>query len=228
MGYLLSLNLDTRRRFMLSYKEMSGVSVLQKHCRRFALGLLSLSLLCTILLSGISANAEKANRPVVVLKTSLGDIRLELDAEKAPVTVENFLKYVKSGFYERTMFHRVIPGFMIQGGGFTSGMSEKNTYPPIKNEAANRLPNKRGTIAMARTAEVDSATSQFFINVADNSFLNYKGSSAQRFGYCVFGRVTQGMNIVDKIAQVKTHIVPPYEDVPVKDVLILKADILVK
>lgn len=165
----------------------------------------------------------KEINPIVELKTTLGEIRLELYPNKAPVTVENFLSYVNSGFYNGTIFHRVIPKFMIQGGGFTPGLSEQPTKAPIKNEADNKLANSRGTIAMARTSEINSATSQFFINVVDNTYLNHRGNSPQAFGYCVFGRVTKGMKVVDKIAQTKTHSVPPFEDVPVKEVVIVSA-----
>lgn len=160
---------------------------------------------------------------MVELKTTMGEIQIELYADKAPITVKNFLSYVNSGFYDGTIFHRVIPNFMIQGGGFTSGMTEKPAKSPIKNEAGNRLSNSRGTIAMARTGEINSATSQFFINVVDNAYLDHQGNSSQTFGYCVFGRVKKGMKVVDKISDSKTHVVPPYEDVPVKDVLIISS-----
>lgn len=166
---------------------------------------------------------EKNNKSVVALETSMGIITLELDNEKAPLTVENFLSYVKSGFFSNTLFHRVIPGFMIQGGGFLSGMKQKATEAPIKNEADNGLPNSRGTIAMARTQIVDSATSQFFINLADNTFLNFKNATMQGFGYCVFGKVIEGMEVVDAIAGVKTGQAGQHGDVPLTDVLILSA-----
>lgn len=160
---------------------------------------------------------------MVVLKTSLGDIRIELDEKAAPVTAANFLQYVRDGFYNGTIFHRIIDGFMIQGGGFDRSFTQKPTRAPIKNEAANQLPNKRGTIAMARTQVVDSATAQFFINVADNDFLNFRAPTPQHFGYCVFGRVTEGMDVVDKIRQVKTGSRGMHSDVPVEDVVILEA-----
>lgn len=166
---------------------------------------------------------EKNNKSLVALETSMGAITLELDNEKAPITVENFLSYVKSGFFSNTLFHRVIPGFMIQGGGFLSGMKQKATEAPIKNEADNGLPNSRGTIAMARTQIVDSATSQFFINLADNTFLNFKSATMQGFGYCVFGKVIEGMDVVDAIAGVKTGQAGQHGDVPLTDVLILSA-----
>lgn len=160
---------------------------------------------------------------MVVLKTSFGNIRIELDEKAAPVTVANFLQYVRDGFYNGTIFHRVIDGFMIQGGGFDQNFKQKATRAPIKNEAANQLPNKRGTIAMARTQVVDSATAQFFINVADNDFLNFRAPTPQHFGYCVFGRVTEGMDVVDRIRQVRTGSRGMYSDVPVENVVILEA-----
>lgn len=160
---------------------------------------------------------------MVVLKTSLGDIRIELDEKAAPVTAANFLQYVRDGFYNGTIFHRVIDGFMIQGGGFDEDFRQKPTREPIKNEAANQLPNKRGTIAMARTQVVDSATAQFFINVVDNDFLNFRAPTPQHFGYCVFGRVTEGMDVVDKIRQVKTGNRGMHSDVPVENVVIREA-----
>jgi len=153
---------------------------------------------------------------VVMLETSLGTIELELDAEKAPISVENFLAYVDAGHYDGTIFHRVIPGFMIQGGGFDTSMKQKATRAPIKNEADNGLLNARGTVAMARTNDVNSATSQFFINVVDNGFLNHGGRD---FGYAVFAKVTAGMDVADKIAAVKRGA----QDVPVEQVVIKKA-----
>jgi peptidyl-prolyl cis-trans isomerase B (cyclophilin B) len=156
---------------------------------------------------------DKKN-PTVLIKTSLGDITLELDAEKAPITVENFLEYVRSGFYDGTIFHRVIDGFMIQGGGMTPDMKEKKSGKSIKNEADNGLTNQRGTIAMARTQVVDSATSQFFINVADNDFLNHRDKTANGYGYAVFGRVVDGMDTVDAIRHSATTTVGFHQDVP--------------
>ncbi|MDD5705658.1 MAG: peptidylprolyl isomerase [Kiritimatiellae bacterium] len=158
----------------------------------------------------------------VVISTSLGDITVELDAAKAPLTVSNFLAYVDDKFYDGTIFHRVMPNFMIQGGGFTTGMSQKPTRTPVKNEAGNGLPNSRGTIAMARTMVVDSATAQFFINHADNAFLNHRDNSAQGFGYAVFGKVTSGMDVVDKIAQVPTGNSGGHQNVPSTPVTITK------
>ena len=149
-----------------------------------------------------------SENPVVLLETTSGDILVELYPDKAPETVANFLKYVDNGFYNNTIFHRVIPGFMIQGGGLTARMQQKDTEAPIKNEADN------GTIAMARTMDPHSATAQFFINLVDNDFLNFQAPSGNGWGYCVFGKVTEGMDVVDKIAKVKTTTVGMYQDVP--------------
>lgn len=157
---------------------------------------------------------------LVTLKTSMGDITLELYPEKAPVTVENFMKYVDDGFYKGTLFHRVINTFMIQGGGFDSNMTKKNTRAAIKNEAANGLKNERGTIAMARTGVPDSATAQFFINTVDNRSLDFRDPSRSGIGYCVFGRVTDGMDVVDKIRAVATGFKGGMRDVPKNDVVI--------
>ena len=160
----------------------------------------------------------------VVLSTNHGDITIELDAEKAPKTVDNFLSYVKSGHYDGTIFHRVIDGFMIQGGGFEPGMKQKESGEPIDNEAANGLTNEKYTVAMARTNDPHSATAQFFINVKDNSFLDYAGPD--QWGYCVFGRVTAGTEVVDEIRKVKTSTKGFHGDVPVEDVIIEKAEIV--
>ncbi len=154
------------------------------------------------------------------MTTNKGEIIIELNEDKAPITVTNFLKYVHSGFYENTIFHRVIDGFMIQGGGFESGMIEKETENTIKNEAHNGLSNQRGTIAMARTMEVDSASSQFFINVADNTPLDYQGSDPQKYGYAVFGQVVEGMDVVDEIKGVTTDYSGHHGDVPIEDIII--------
>ncbi|MBF0453273.1 MAG: peptidyl-prolyl cis-trans isomerase [Magnetococcales bacterium] len=154
---------------------------------------------------------------MVIMTTSLGEITIELNAEKAPITVENFLKYVDEGFYDGTIFHRVIPNFMVQGGGMTDDMGEKANNAPIKNEADNGLKNEKGTLAMARTQVVDSATSQFFINLNNNSFLDHGGRD---FGYAVFGKVVEGMEVVEKIAEVKTGMNRGHSDVPVETVLI--------
>ena len=154
----------------------------------------------------------------VILETSLGSMKLELDADKAPVTVANFLSYVDDGFYDGTVFHRVIPNFMIQGGGFEPGLKQKKTKAPIKNEAPNNLSNKDGSIAMARTSDLHSATAQFFINVADNG-----GLDDRRSPYCVFGKVVEGMDVVEKIKAVSTGRSGPHENVPKQDVTILSA-----
>ena len=159
------------------------------------------------------------------IETSKGTITLELDGEKAPATVANFAEYARSGFYDGTIFHRVIDGFMIQGGGFTKGMNQKETRAPIRNEAMNGLKNARGTIAMARTMVVDSATSQFFINLVDNGFLDFRNPTPQGFGYAVFGKVTKGMEVVDKIAKVPTGNRGMHQDVPVKPVVIKKVTV---
>ncbi|KTD59951.1 peptidylprolyl isomerase [Legionella shakespearei] len=159
---------------------------------------------------------------MVVISTSKGDIHLQLDTENTPATAENFLNYIRNGFYNDTIFHRVIDGFMIQGGGLTADMEQKATKEPVRNEAKNAKPNKRGTIAMARTMDPHSATAQFFINVADNGFLNYSGDHPQGFGYCVFGEVTEGMDVVDAIAKVKTAQRMGHGDVPVEEVSILE------
>ena len=163
---------------------------------------------------------------MVRLHTSFGIIALDLDAERAPETVKNFLAYVESGFYSNTVFHRVIDGFMVQGGGFEPGMSQKSTRGTIKNEASNGLKNERYTIAMARTSEPHSASSQFFINVKDNGFLDHTGTNAQGWGYCVFGKVVEGRDVVDKIKQVKTGKRGGHADVPVEDVIIERAEVV--
>jgi cyclophilin family peptidyl-prolyl cis-trans isomerase len=171
------------------------------------------------------AAQEKKKMPAVVFETSKGDIEIELNEEKAPITVKNFLEYVKSGHYDGLIFHRVIPGFMIQGGGMTADMRERKTREPIKNEAGNGLKNDRGTLSMARTGVVDSATSQFFINVKDNAFLNHTDETSRGFGYAVFAKVTKGMDVVDQIVAVRTTSKGPHENVPVEPVTINKARI---
>ena len=162
----------------------------------------------------------------VKLHTNHGVITLELDAEKAPVTVANFLAYVEAGHYDNTVFHRVIDGFMIQGGGFEPGMNQKPTGEQIKNEADNGLKNDRGTIAMARTQAPHSATAQFFINVADNAFLNHTSPDLQGWGYCVFGKVSEGMDVVDAIRKIKTGSSGFHQDVPKEDVIIERAEVV--
>ncbi|MBX6392228.1 MAG: peptidyl-prolyl cis-trans isomerase [Burkholderiales bacterium] len=163
---------------------------------------------------------------MVKLHTNFGTITLELDAERAPETVRNFLNYVESGFYDNTLFHRVIDGFMIQGGGFEPGMRQKPTNAPIRNEADNGLKNERYTIAMARTADPHSATAQFFINVKDNPFLDFTAPTPQGWGYCVFGRVVEGMEVVDKIKAVPTGRRGFHQDVPLEDVIIERAEVV--
>lgn len=175
-------------------------------------------------LSSVSSAALAAKGDThVLLTTSAGNIELELNNQKAPVSVKNFVDYVNNGFYNNTIFHRVIPGFMIQGGGFTTDMQQKQTVAPVKNEADNGLRNLRGTISMARTADKDSATSQFFLNVADNAFLDH---GQRDFGYAVFGKIVKGQEVVDKIAQVPTKDVGPYQNVPSKPIVILSAKVL--
>lgn len=163
---------------------------------------------------------------MVLLTTNFGQIKIELFTEEAPVTAQNFLDYVESGFYDNTIFHRVIPGFMVQGGGMAPGMEEKDGNAPIKNEANNGLKNERGTLAMARTMEPHSASSQFFINSVDNGFLNFTSESSQGWGYCVFAKVVEGMDVVDKISEVKTGRFGMHQDVPVEDIVIEKAEIV--
>lgn len=162
----------------------------------------------------------------VKMQTNHGDFVIQLETEKAPETTKNFLNYVNAHFYDNTLFHRVINGFMIQGGGFAPGMQEKPTEAPIKNEGSNGLTNQIGTIAMARTPDPHSASSQFFINVGDNKFLNYTAPTAQGFGYCVFGQVIEGMEVINKIKTVKTGNSGHHQDVPVEDVIIISASVI--
>jgi cyclophilin family peptidyl-prolyl cis-trans isomerase len=157
---------------------------------------------------------------LITIQTSEGTIKADLDEEKAPITVENFMRYVDDGHYDGTIFHRVIPSFMIQGGGFSADMKQKPVKAPIRNEAGNGLTNDRGTLAMARTSVVDSATSQFFINTADNAFLNHRGETPDAFGYAVFGKVVEGMDVVDRIEKLPTGRAGHHDDVPVKPVVI--------
>ena len=169
--------------------------------------------------------SEEKN-PQVLMETSMGNITIELFKEKAPISVRNFLSYVKEGFYDGLIFHRVIANFMVQGGGMDENMQQKKTKFAIKNEATNGLSNKRGTLAMARTGVVDSATSQFFINVVDNAFLDNRGKTPDLFGYAVFGQVTEGMDVVDAIRQVKTGSKAGQGDVPVDPVFIKSAKVI--
>ncbi len=162
----------------------------------------------------------------VKLQTSMGDIVIELDTEKAPVTAENFLQYVREGFYDNTVFHRVINGFMVQGGGFEPGLKQKPVRAPIENEAANGVKNDAYTVAMARTSDPHSATAQFFFNVVNNNFLNFRAANADGFGYCVFGNVVQGREVIDKIKAVPTGNRGFHQDVPTDDVVIKKAEVV--
>ena len=188
------------------------------------LQLLAFALLATSLLVH---NLSAADNPTALIHTSMGDIKLELNAEKAPVSVENFINYAKNGFYDGTIFHRVISHFMIQGGGFTPDMKKKATDEPIANEAGNGLSNLRGTVAMARTNDPHSATAQFFINTQDNVNLNYTGGTNSRtWGYAVFAQVTEGMNVVEDIRFVETTSTPPFSDVPKVPVVIESIEII--
>ena len=190
---------------------------------------LFVSLMILLFTAGLPAAAkEPADNPRVRVTTSLGVIELELDMQRAPGTVRNFMNYVERGFYSGTIFHRVIPGFMIQGGGFASGMREKTTGVKVKNEADNGLKNLAGTIAMARTSDPQSAAAQFFINTADNSSLDHRDKTDRGWGYAVFGKVTKGMDVVKKIESVSTHTVGPFQNVPVKDVVIQKVKLIKK
>ncbi len=185
-----------------------------------------IALSLAILLTSSQAFAAAKPSPAVQLDTNMGTIVLRLDAAKAPVTVENFINYVKSGHYDGTIFHRVIKDFMIQGGGMTADMKEKPTQKPIKNEASNGLNNDKYTVSMARTSDPNSATAQFFINVKDNDFLNYSAPTAQGYGYAVFGKVIKGQDVVDKIKGVATANRGMHGDVPKKPVVIEKAFVI--
>jgi peptidyl-prolyl cis-trans isomerase B (cyclophilin B) len=167
-----------------------------------------------------------ASNPRVKMHTNYGDFVITLDADKAPKTVANFLTYTKEGFYNNTIFHRVIDGFMIQGGGFEAGMKQKQTHAPVENEANNGLKNDKYTVAMARTSDPQSATAQFFINIADNEFLNFTAPTANGWGYAVFGQVTEGTDVIDKIKAVKTANSGFHQNVPVQDVVIEKAEVI--
>jgi peptidyl-prolyl cis-trans isomerase B (cyclophilin B) len=172
------------------------------------------------------SQTNKGKSNMVKLHTNFGVITLQLDAEKAPNTVKNFLEYANSGFYENTIFHRIIDGFMIQGGGFEPGMKQKAVNAPIKNEADNGLSNDAYTVAMARTSDPHSATAQFFINVKNNSFLNYSAANSQGWGYCVFGKVVEGTEVIDAMKKAKTGNKNGHQDVPVEDVFITKVEVL--
>ena len=179
-----------------------------------------------ILSAGLACAAADKN-PVVVMETSKGNVTMELFAKESPITVANFLTYVKKGFYNDTIFHRVIREFMIQGGGFTADLHQKDTLAPIRNEATNGLKNNRGTVTMARTSDVDSATAQFFINLVDNDFLNNRNTTSSGYGYAVFGRVVEGMDVVDRIARSKKGFSPGFDDLPL-DAVVIKSIRLVK
>ncbi|MEF3073721.1 peptidylprolyl isomerase [Methylobacter sp. Wu1] len=177
-------------------------------------------------LSFATENKMTDTQPKVKLTTTLGEIVIQLNSEKAPVSSANFLTYVNEGFYNGTIFHRIIPGFMAQGGGFDTSFNQKATHASIKNEANNGLPNNRGTIAMARTPDPDSATAQFFINYKDNSFLNYTSPTPNGWGYAVFGEVVEGMEVVDAMAKQPTGNRGPHQDVPKTDIVIEKAEVI--
>jgi len=190
-------------------------------------GISRTAILAILIVALSPATLLAQGNPGAIIRTSMGDIQLELFADKAPLSVENFINYANSGFYEGTIFHRVIGHFMIQGGGFTPDMQKKTPGEAIQNEATNGLLNKRGTIAMARTNSPHSATSQFYINVQDNADLNYIGEGSSReWGYAVFGRVTSGMNVVDNIRFVATQSKPPFSDVPIEPVVIESVEII--
>lgn len=198
----------------------------RRHWRFYGNLILLISLSLIFIPAAGQAAAAKRSKPVVKLETSMGDIVLELYPEKAPDTVANFLQYVKDGFYNGTIFHRVINGFMIQGGGFDANMKQKATRAPIKNEADNGLANDTYTIAMARTQDPNSATAQFFINVANNKMLNHRDKSLPGWGYAVFGKVIKGQNVVDKIKAVATANRGMYQNVPLEPVTIIKATVV--
>ena len=196
-------------------------------CTVWVIFLAALALLTPIGMGGNDAKTNaspkkkvKEGKPLVIMETSQGSVKIELWPDKAPATVENFLRYTDDKFYDDTIFHRVIDGFMIQGGGFTSDMGQKETHDPVKNEARADVKNQRGTLAMARTSVVDSATAQFFINHKDNDFLNHRDKSSQGYGYAVFGKVVEGMDIVDKIAKTPTGNAGHFQDVPKTPVII--------
>ena len=183
-------------------------------------------MLCIGLTSNLLHASQDGTNPMIKMTTSLGSIEIELYPDTAPASVENFLAYVNSGFYDGTIFHRVIPGFMVQGGGFTGDMQQKSTGDPIVNEADNGLANDKGTLAMARTPDPDSATAQFFINLVDNDFLNFKSKTPQGWGYAVFGKVTSGMDVVEAMARVQTGNVGHHGDVPLEPITIEKAEVI--
>lgn len=215
-------------RFFAAFAAMTQFT---KNLFRNAFFLLFLMAFATFLSSATAANSNNhstqgesmSNQPQVRIQTNHGEMLIQLNAEKAPKTVENFLTYVREGFYDGTVFHRVINNFMIQGGGFEAGMKQKDTHAPIENEADNGLKNNRYTLAMARTSDPHSATAQFFINVSDNDFLNFTAPTSNGWGYAVFGEVIEGTEVVDKIKNVSTGNKGFHQDVPVEDVIIEKA-----
>lgn len=203
---------------------------MSKVCFIFLLGMMSFAGLC---FSETQQDKDKMTKqeqpiknPVVLIKTAMGDIKVELNAEKAPISVKNFVQYVNDGHYNHTIFHRVIDGFMIQGGGFTKDLQQKPSRASIAIESDNGLQNKRGTLAMARTSDPNSASAQFFINTKDNSFLDFRGKNPRDYGYAVFGKVIDGMNVVDKIEKVKTGTKGPHENVPTDAVEIIEAKVI--
>lgn len=184
-------------------------------------------LIGAVLVASAAGAGQSPAQPRVRIETNRGTIVIELEPDKAPKTVANFVTYVRDGFYDGTVFHRVIPGFMVQGGGFTADLERKATRPPIENEARNGLSNLRGAVAMARTAEIDSATSQFFINLVDNTYLDHRDDTPRGFGYCVFGHVVEGMDVVDAIAVIPTGAAGPFpKDVPQQPVIITRATLI--
>ena len=203
---------------------MDGILIKKnRHTRTIALNMKNIIkylFLTTIIFINNGVNAEMAKNTIITIKTTSGNIKLELFDDKAPITSENFKQYIKSGYFTNSIFHRVIKDFMIQGGGFTPEMQEKETLPPITNEANNMISNERGTIAMARTNNPHSASAQFFINLKDNLFLDFKSETIQGWGYCVFGKVIEGIKTIDKIALVDTGSYGPHQDVPNDPIII--------
>lgn len=196
-----------------------------KMCQ-YALFIVLSFVMCADLKTEENTIVKEEKTKTALIQTSMGDIKIELYQDKAPISVKNFITYAEENAYDGTIFHRVIDGFMVQGGGFTKDFKQKPTHAPIKNEADNGLKNVRGTLAMARTSVVDSATSQFFINVTDNSFLDFRGKNPSEYGYAVFGKVIDGMDVVDKMKKVKTGSYGPHQDVPKETVEILHVKIL--
>ncbi len=209
--------------FRIAHSTFTTVNLMFQTLTRFILAFCLLSFTAASFAAPASTKKPNRAKPMIKLQTNFGPITLELNAKAAPDTVANFIQYVQDGHYNGTIFHRVLDGFMIQGGGFTPDMEQKETRAPIRNEADNGLKNVAYSIAMARTPNPDSATSQFFINVGDNGFLNFREPSAQGYGYCVFGKVTEGQDTVDRIRKVRTGMRAGHQDVPVEDVIIESA-----